>query len=160
MKQVLILILLLIALGSNAQRYILPDGEYMDTTITSDAACKDYTVYYYQVGGKYLQSSITVLKKVQTYLQHVHNIENGSGYITFRFRIDCAGYRTRRTQVLQTDESYKTYHFNKAFINELYLFLNTLKDWKAAKDNRGNSFSYIAFITFKIKDGKVINIIP
>ena len=160
MKQIIIFILLLIAFQSNAQRYILPDGEYMDTTIISDTACKDYTIYYYQVGGKYLESSITVLKQAQTYLQHVDKIDDGSGYITFRFRIDCAGHRTKRTQVLQTDETYKTHHFNKAFVNELYLFLNTLNDWKAARDNRGNSLSYIAFITFKIKDGKVINIIP
>ena len=160
MKQILILVLLLIAFQSNAQKYILPDGEFMDTTITTDTACKDYTIYYYQVGGKYLESSVTILKKVQTYLQHADKVGTGSGYITFRFRIDCTGHRTKRTQLLQTDESYKSYHFNEAFVNELYLFLNTLNNWKAAKDNSGNSFSYIAFITFKIKDGKVINIIP
>lgn len=148
------------AFRSNAQKYILPDGEYMDTTAIHDTTCKDYTIYYYQIGGKYLESSGTVLKKTQTYLQHLHEIYEGSGYITFRFRIDCTGHRTKRTQVLQTDENYKTYYFNKEFVNELYLFLNTLNNWKAAKDHNGNSLPYIAFITFKIKDGKVINIIP
>ena len=66
----------------------------------------------------------------------------------------------KRTQVLQTDKNYKTYHFDKAFVDELYFFLNTLDDWKIVKDNKGNPLSYIAFITFKIENGKVINIIP
>ena len=160
MKQAIIFVFLIITLHGHAQNYILPDGEYMDTTTTSDTACKDYIVYYYQVGGKYLESSITVLQKAQVFLQHANEKYNGSGYITFRFRIDCAGKRTKRTQVLQTNEAYKAYHFDKGFINELFLFLNTLTDWKTAPDHHGGSFSYIAFITFKIKDGKVINIIP
>ncbi|MEJ7682172.1 MAG: hypothetical protein WKG06_30840 [Segetibacter sp.] len=138
----------------------MPDGEYMDTTVNSNIACKDYNVYYYQVGGKYPKSSITLLKDAQTFLQHTNKIYQGNGYITFRFKIDCEGHRIKRTQVLQTDENHKSYHFDKELVNELYLFLNTLDEWKVAKDSKGNSFSYIAFITCKIKNGKVINIIP
>lgn len=149
--------LLLATLHGHSQKYILTDGEYMDTTTINDTACKDFIVYYYQVGGKYLESSITVLKKVKTFL---HETYSGSGYITFRFRIDCDGRRTRRTQVLQTDENYKTYHFDKAFVNELYRFLNTMNNWKAATVGDHGTVSYIAFITLKIKNGKVINIIP
>jgi hypothetical protein len=132
----------------------------MDTTVNSNTACEDYNVYYYQVEGKYPKSSITILKNVQTFLQHTNKIYQGNGYITFRFRIDCIGHRMKRTQVLQTDEYYKSYHFNKDFVNELYLFLNMLNDWKIGKNNSGSVFSYNAFITFKIKNGKVINIIP
>ena len=159
-KRMIIPACLLLTAHAYAQKYILPDGEYMDTTSNPNSACKDYTIYYYQVGGKYPKSSITLLKEVQLFLIHQNQLFKGSGYITFRFRIDCEGQRTKRTQVLQTDEHYKSYHFNKTLVNELYLFLNTLNNWKAAKDKRGNFFSYIALLTFKIKDGKVINIIP
>lgn len=160
MKSAIIIILLLLIFRSYSQVYTLPDGEYMDTTINADTGCKDYNIYYYQVGGKYPKSSITLLKETQIFLQQTNKSFQGSGYITFRFRVDCEGQRTKRTQVLQTDEHYKSYHFNKDFVNELYRFLNTLNDWKTAKDNRGNTFSYIAFITFKLKNGKVTNIIP
>ncbi len=160
MKHAVTLILVLITFRSFGQLYTLPDGEYIDTTVNSNTACKDYNVYYYQIGGKYPKSSITLLKEVQTFLLHNNKIYQGSGYITFRFRVDCEGHRTKRTQVLQTDEQFKSYHFNKDLVNKLFLFLNTLNDWKTAQDNRGNSFSYMAFITFKIKNGKAINIIP
>lgn len=160
MKYTFIIIQLLLIGHSYGQVYTLPDGEYMDTTVSYSTTCKDYNVYYYDVGGKYPTSSITLLKEAQTFLQQTNKSFQGSGYITFRFRVDCEGQRTKRTQVLQTDEHYKSYHFNKDFVNELYHFLNTLNDWKTAKDNRGNTFSYIAFITFKVKNGKVINIIP
>lgn len=151
---------MLLTFHSFAQVYTLPDGEYMDTTVNSNTAYKDYNIYYYQVGAKYPKSSITLLKEAQTFLQQSNKTYQGNGYITFRFRVDCEGHRTKRTQVLQTDETYNSYHFDKEFVSELYRFLNTLNDWKTAKDNRGNSFSYMAFITFKIKNGKVINVIP
>ncbi len=160
MKQILILTFLLAISHTYAQKYILPGGEYMDTTNNPDIGCKDYNVYYYQVGGKYPESSITLLKDAQKSLQHSKKIYQGNGYITFRFKIDCEGHRMKRTQVLQTDKTYKTYHFDKALVNELYFFLNTLDDWKIVKVNKGNPLSYIAFITFKIENGKVINIIP
>ena len=160
MRYATILPLLLLTFCSYSQIYTLSDGEYMDTTANFNTACKDYNVYYYQVGGKYPKSSITLLKDAQEFVQRINKIYHGSGYITFRFRVDCEGHRTKRTQVLQTDEQYKMYHFKKDFVNELYEFLITLNDWKTAKDNLGHSFSYIAFITFKIKNGKVINIIP
>ena len=159
MKQIIILTFLLVTFHTYGQTYILPDGEYMDTTANSNIGCKDYNAYYYQVGGKYPKSSITLLKNAQTFL-HQNKVYKGNGYITFRFKIDCEGHRMKRTQVLQTDENYKSYRFDKGLVNELYLFLNTLNEWKIAKDNKGNAFSYIAFITFKIKNGKVNNIIP
>jgi hypothetical protein len=63
-------------------------------------------------------------------------------------------------QVLQTDEKYSNYHFEKKLVNELFTFLKTLDKWKIAKSKEGYTYSYKAFVTFKIKNGKVINIIP
>jgi hypothetical protein len=142
------------------QNYILPQGEFMDTTSVKDTICKDYDLFYYSVGGKYLKNSYTLLNEVQTFLQQQNKIFGGSGYITFRFKIDCAGNKTKKTQVLQTDEKYAAYHFDKEFVNELYLFTNALNKWKIAKNKEGKTFPYNAFISFKIKNGKVITVIP
>lgn len=145
---------------SFGQNYTLPNGEYMDTTANTDTACKNYNTYYYQVGGKYPKSSITLLKEVQAFLLQKNKIYEGSGYITFRFRINCERHRMKRTKVFQTDGDYKSIHFDKKFVNELYLFVDTLNEWKISKNKQGKNLSYIALITFKIKNGKVINIIP
>ena len=66
------------------QNIILPDGEYMDTTSVKDTTCKNYTVYYYQAGGKYPENSSSILNELATFLQTNKETYQGSGYITFR----------------------------------------------------------------------------
>lgn len=160
MRIILLFSILLFNVAAIGQQYILPDGEYMDITVNTDSSCKDENVYYYQVGGKYSKTSATLLAEVQSFLKLKTTVSQGSGYITFQFQIDCAGKRMKRTKLLQTTVDYKAYHFDNAFINELYEYFNTLNDWPIAKGRDGRTYSYKAFITFKIKDGKVINIIP
>jgi len=160
MKVFILHCFLLITSYSYGQNFVLPDGEYMDTTVNDNSACKDYNVYFYQVNGKYPESSSTILNKVHAYLKTKNNAYSGSGYITFQFMIDCAGRKMKKTRVLQTDEKYINYHFDKQFVDELYGFLNTLDKWRIDKNKSAKSFSYHAFITFKIKNGKVIRIIP
>lgn len=160
MKLIIIFSFLFVTFQAFGQNYILPDGEYMDTTAYKDSVCKDYNLYYYQVGGKYLKSSSTILNELREFLLLKNKIYKGSGYVTFRFKIDCLGNKMKKIQVIQTDEKYKSNHFDKEFVSELYKFLNTLTDWRIAKDPNGKVYPYNAFITYKIKDGKVINIIP
>ena len=160
MKLIIALCSVLFSIHSFAQNYVLPEGEFMDTVINNDTTCKDYNIYYYSVGGKQRKSSSTLLNEVLSFLKQKNNLYAGSGYITYQFKIDCLGNKMRRTQVLQTDEIYKSYHFKKELVEELYLFLNSLTTWKMAQNKDGQVFPYNAFMTFKIKNGKVINIIP
>jgi hypothetical protein len=144
-----------------SQNYILSEGEYMDTTaVLNDTTCKDYNNYYYGVGGKYLKSSYTLLKEAQVFLLAQNKMYSGSGYVTFRFMIDCSGKKMKRTQVLQTDANYEAYHFDKVLVSELYDFTNTLDKWHIAKSKDGIAYAYHAFISFKIKNGKIITVIP
>jgi len=145
---------------SFAQNFVLPDGEYMDTTFTQNKKCSGAYAYFYSVGGKYPENSASLLKKAQTFLQQKNEIYTNSGYITFRFMIDCEGRRAPATQVLQTDEKYASFHFAKNLVDELYGFFKTLDKWVTGKSKDGDTYSYKAFLTFKIKNGKVINIIP
>lgn len=153
-------VLLLWASQSLAQNIILPDGEYMDTTSVQNEKCPKQFAYFYSVGGKYPENSTSLLKKVQAYLQQKNETYTNSGYITFRFMVDCEGKRVPQTEVLQTDEKYAAFHFEKKLVDELFSFLKTLDKWVTYKSKEGNTYSYKAFLTFKIKNGKVINIIP
>jgi hypothetical protein len=74
--------------------------------------------------------------------------------------IDCEGKPLPKTRLLQTDEKYVTCHFEKKLVDDLFAFFKTLDKWKIVKSKEGVSYSYKAFLTFKIKNGKVINIIP
>jgi hypothetical protein len=160
MRPFFIVIFSFLAGQAFGQNFVLPDGEYMDTVSNQNEKCKNYNVYFYQVGGKYPESSFSLLNELQIFLQQINEIYSGSGYITFRFTVDCEGKIMQKIQVMQTDEKYTKYHFDKALVNELFAFLKTLDKWKTAKTKDGETFSYKAFITFKIKNGKVINIIP
>ena len=153
-------IFLLLSSRSFAQNFVLPDGEYMDTVSTQNEKCPKIYGYLYSVGGKYPENSASLLKKVQTFLQEKNENYLNSGYITFRFMVDCEGKLLRKIHVLQTDEKYSPCHFNKNLVNELFTFLKTLNEWKIAKSKEGDTYLYKAFLTFKIKNGKVINIIP
>jgi hypothetical protein len=153
-------LLMTISIQLSGQNIILPDGEYMDTTSVKDTGCLDRNIYYYQVGGKYPESSSSLLKKAVVHLKNKNEVYSGSGYITFRFRIDCEGKIMKNAQVLQTDEKYVGSHFEKKLVNELWDFTRQLNKWKIAKSPKGSTYSYTTFITFKIKDGKINNIIP
>lgn len=162
MKILIISCFLLFACQAFGQNFTLSDGDYMDTTTNASAPCKNYNAYYYEGNGrhKYPEASSTILKDVLSFLKAKSNSYKGNGYITFQFMIDCAGKKMNKTRVLQTDEKYINYHFDKRFVAELYAFLNTMDKWKVFKTRLGEILSYHAFITFKIKNGKVINIIP
>jgi len=143
-----------------SQNIILPETEYMDTTSNRDTACKDYDIYFYQAGGKYPRSSSTVLQEVKNFLLKTNNSYINSGYITFRFLVGCDGFPMPKTEVLQTDEAYTKFHFDKGLVTELFSFFKTMGKWNIAKTKAGEPLAFKSFITFKIKDGKVVNIIP
>jgi hypothetical protein len=164
MRLIIILAFSLLVFQAFGQNFILPDGEYIDTITahdTKDTSCliSPYN-YYYSFKAKYPENSTSLLNEALIFLQKKNAKYTGSGYITLRFNIDCQGKMMQKVQVLQADEQYKSYHFDKAFVNELYSFLKTLDKWKVAEPWSGKGFSYITFITFKIRNGKVINIIP
>ncbi|MDO7854213.1 hypothetical protein [Hymenobacter convexus] len=162
MKHLLPLCLLLLAASLTAHAQYLPfhGGEYLDTTTVRNPACvKAPTAYYFNVDGKYPRSSATLVREASAFLQRGSRKFSGSGYVTFRFMIDCAGFRQPMTQVLQTDANYVPTHFRPELVSELYAFLKTLKDWRAAT-YRGQAFSYFTYLTFKLTNGKVVAVIP
>jgi hypothetical protein len=161
MRQLLLTWLMCLLAGSAAQgQYItLPDGDYMDTASTRKPTCaKAPTAHYYNVNGKYPRSSETLLKETQAFLRQRGHTYAGSGYVTFRFMVDCTGHRQVRTQVLQTDARYQRFRFSEALVDELYAFLQTLTEWPVAKAKM--PVNYLAYLTFKLKDGKVVAVVP
>jgi hypothetical protein len=131
-----------------------------DSIHTDDPDCKISNNYYYSINAKYPKNSLSILKEVNLFLvNQVDDIDN-SGYVTFRFDIDCKGQITQNVQVLQTNEKYEKFSFGSAFVANLLQYLRTLDNWKIAKTKNGIPYSYHSFITFKIKNGKIVNVIP
>jgi hypothetical protein len=159
-KHLLTLLFLFFCLSARSQTFPYEGGEYVDTTTTRNPACaKAPFVPYFSVDGKYPRSSDTLVQEATAFLQRGSRKFSGSGYVTFRFVIDCAGFRLPMTQVLQTDANYAPTHFQPELVSELHAFLKTLKDWRVAT-HRGYAVSYFTYLTFKISNGKVVAVIP
>jgi len=66
----------------------------------------------------------------------------------------------QRVRVMQVDDDYKTKHFDKRFISDLNEYIHTLDRWqKAVSAYEMNNVNYIAYLSFRIKNGEVINVI-
>lgn len=144
---------------ARGQTIVLPSGEYMDTTSTRHSPCaKAPMAHYYSVEGKYPRSSDTLLREAQAFLKRQKQVYKGTGYVTFRFIVDCAGHRLPRTQVLQTDAQYQRSTFQPELLAALYAYLHTLTDWPVGKGP--SPINYLAYLTFKLKDGQVVAMVP
>jgi len=138
----------------------IADKFYIDTSWSSAYRPDSIFLYFYNVRGKYPESSETIQAKATQYLLHTGLHFTGSGYITFRFFIDSAGQMMKRVEILQTDEFYKEYFFPEGLVWTLYDFLKTLHDWKPARLPKGLPPFYINLMSFKIHEGHIDHIIP
>ncbi|RAK65101.1 hypothetical protein DLM85_16285 [Hymenobacter edaphi] len=151
----------LLSLPALGQRVTTPQGEYMDTTRRLNPKCPGVYPYYYSVKLKYPRSSATLRAEAQAFLRARGGHYAGSGYITFRFVVDCEGRPLPRTQVLQTDAAYQPAHFAPRLVEELYAFVGTLREWPRAKrPGSGEAVNYIALVSFKLTDGQVVAVLP
>lgn len=85
-------------------------------------------------------------------------IEDSNGYITIRFMVNCEG-KTGRFRVEQLDFDYKEKKFNSDLVDSILLTTMSLDGWIPAKyDER--IFDYYKYLTFKIIDNQITDILP
>ncbi|MFM7429088.1 MAG: hypothetical protein KA713_06600 [Chryseotalea sp. WA131a] len=83
---------------------------------------------------------------------------NDSGYLTFRFVVNCKGL-AGRYQIVENDLDFKPKQLNQDLVQHLFTITQELKDWKQLvweKEPR----DYYMYITYKLQDGKIIEILP
>lgn len=160
MKWIGLFIVLLYSMPSIGQTYFIREGKLADTTTDFELEYGSPLPYYYSVGGKYPKSSSTLLKEMKEFSKKQNQSYSGNGYITFRFVVDTAGVMKHKVKVMQTDDDYKAQLFDRALVDELFAYLQTLNKWPVARIRTGEALEYISFIMFKLKNGKVINIVP
>lgn len=133
----------------------------MDTTLNLRKNCFDTKgeSYYYSYDAKYPQSSTMIQKNATAFLNNKNTKLVGSGYITFQFRVNCAG-EISYVKLMQTDENYQPMKFKEDIVQSLYEFTKSLKDWKRVKYKNTIPLSYTAFISYKIRHGQIVAVIP
>ena len=102
---------------------------------------------------------MNVLTDVKAFLSQRGKKYSGNGYITLRFIVDCEG-NIYKVKVLQVDENYKPFRFEKAFISDLNDYIHTLDKWQRnISVEEYKNVNYIAYISFKVRNGEVVNVI-
>jgi hypothetical protein len=146
--------------AAHSQNFVLPYGEFMDTTVVVNPKCDNtYLIYYYHINTRYPVGTESLLSESKSFLSKTGQKYAGSGYITFRFMIDCEG-KMQRVRVMQVDDDYKPKHFDKRFVSDLNDYIHTLDRWQTGVSAyQMNNVNYIAYFSFRIKNGEVINVI-
>jgi hypothetical protein len=85
-------------------------------------------------------------------------IKGETGYITIRFMVNCEG-RTGRFRVEQLDIEYKDKKFNPKIVESILSTTMSLDGWIPGKfDER--AYDYYKYLTFKIIDNQINEILP
>ncbi len=131
----------------------------LDTARAPGAGCDTLPVLaYFQVKGKYPESSQTLTRWADSTLWHSFRPGDINGYITFRFMIDCHGQLTG-VRLFQTNEKYEAGFFPKEIVERLYTFVRSLDGWKRGMA-RSRQVNYSAYLSFRIEHGHVVQTSP
>lgn len=122
---------------------------------------QNWTYYYYAYQAKYKISSETLVKEANEKIREIRT--NASGFVTVRFVVNCKGEKGAY-EVLETDKNYESITFDKALTGALLAYVQGLDLWPLGyseyEKQKQQPRDYSAFMTFKLDDGKITEIIP
>lgn len=82
-----------------------------------------------------------------------------SGYITIRFIVNCEG-KAGRFRLIQLNEEYEiSTNIDKEVVDQIYRITKSLTGW-SRHYYEGNYYDYHQYLTFKIKNGDIIEYLP
>lgn len=157
MKNLLVCLICLLPAFTHAQeKSILGAGQYaMDSTECKLCANLTNIHQYYSVHVKYPLSSEAITQWANDKINPLQDI---SGYITVRFIVNCKGEKNC-FHIYQTDKEFKTVNFGNEITDKFLDFVKAMKDWPIGIV-KTQAVDYYAYLTFKLNDGKIENIIP
>jgi hypothetical protein len=90
---------------------------------------------------------------------NTEKLKGQSGMLTFRFVINCKG-EAGRFVTNGVDFDFQKKEFSEKCVNHLLSILQGLKTWQNLETKDGETRDAYAYITFKIKDEEIIDILP
>jgi hypothetical protein len=103
-------------------------------------------------GGKY-----ALWKAIRPQLEPTM-LENASGYLTFRFVINCEGEAGRFT-LEPADLDFQPTQFPEKTVAHLGEITAGLTDWRPGR-HKGEPADAYAYLTYKLKDGELVELLP
>ena len=138
---------------------------YIDTLQTIDKGkpfylCNAKKIHDYYNGSQKLHynNGKSAQWKIINSLLKTEKLYNESGYLTYRFVVNCKG-ETGRFITEEADLDFIPKSFNKETTQHLYEIVSAMDGWipTLIRGEPGNAYFYL---TFKLEDGKIIEILP
>ena len=126
---------------------------------SSFIVCNEDRIFqYYSVGTSYIGERKALREEVFTELENKNlKLENKSGYITFRFIVNCKN-QTGRYRIKQVDNNFSKTTFKISEIEKLKSALMKLQNWNIGVLKNGTPVDSYYQINFKIENGNIKDI--
>ena len=119
---------------------------------------KDYGIQYYNDSKGYQYNGEKIaIKQALDHLK-LSSSQQINGSVTIRFLVNCEG-KTGLFRVQQMDENYTEAYFDKEFVEKILDFTKSLNGW-LPKEYQGHKIDYYQYLTYKIENGKIAEILP
>jgi hypothetical protein len=116
--------------------------------------------YYYNGMGSHFKGGLNEVKQIFSQKVKTINKESDTGYVRIRFLINCEG-ETGRFSILEVDKDYEPKSFSHELVAQLFKITTTLSDWELEElPQTGKTYDNYRHLTFKIRNGKVLDILP
>jgi|SRR6478609_10982791 len=134
------------------------DAKFDDPTFK---ICSEHSVHhqYYNFGkGVQYKGEKPAIEK---HFKEVYSnkMQGETGYITIRFVVNCDG-KTGRFRVQEMNNNYESKIFNKSLVARLLTLTKQLNGWIIGIDSNNKKVDYYQYLTFKIENGKLLEILP
>jgi len=87
------------------------------------------------------------------------NLKNNTGIVTIQFKVNCKG-EIGNFRLQQCDLNYQPTLLDKKITTYLLSQTKQLKNWIPAIDEDGNTVNSHKFLSFKLKEGVLLEILP
>ena len=126
---------------------------------SSFIVCNEERVFqYYSVGTSYEGEQKAIREEIFAELENRDlAFENKSGYITFRFIVNCNG-QAGRYRFKEVDINFLETSFKKEDVDKLKIAVTKLTNWKVGTQKNGSPVDSYYQIKFKIIEGKIEDI--
>lgn len=113
---------------------------------------------YYNTTSYYKDHKKEIAKYLLNNFSTQDSFQGQNGFLTIRFIINCNG-NTGRFRLFEMDGNYRPIHFDEALSRQLLKLVKQVSGWRPAvyKEKVYDSYQYI---TFHIRNGKIISISP
>lgn len=119
---------------------------------------KVFPSYYGRNPGAYKSGKDTLSTFIYSNINEKYSYFDDSGYLTFRFVINCNG-EAGQYIIEELGMDYKDKKMNAKFVSHIFDIVKSLGDWKPIEFEGYNYDSFI-HLTFKVTNGKIVEILP